>query len=92
MIANPYDRESIEEANMGSAGVYRVIIESSHSEGRYQKEYIGPAASEDDALEQARTVFKEWPDDCLVAVEVVELESWTEDVVLPPYGEDLITA
>jgi hypothetical protein len=77
---------------MGSAGVYRVIIERSHSEGRYQKEYIGPAASEDDALEQARTVFKEWLDDCLVAVEVVDLESWTEDVVLPPDGEDLITA
>jgi hypothetical protein len=44
---------------MGSISVYRVVIESSHSGGRYQKEYIGPATSEDDAVVQARTVFKE---------------------------------
>jgi hypothetical protein len=76
---------------MGSISVYRVIIESSHSEGRYQKEYVGPATSEDDAVEQARTVFKEGPDDRLVTVEAVDLESWTEDVAsLPPDGEHLI--
>ena len=76
---------------MGSISVYRVIIESSHSEGRYQKEYVGPATSEDNAVEQARTVFKERPDDRLVTVEAVDLESWTEDVAsLPPDGEDLI--
>ncbi len=76
---------------MGGTGVYRVIIESSHSEGRYQKEYIGPATGEDDAVEQARTVFKERPDDRLVTVEAVDLESWTKDVAtLPPDGEDLI--
>jgi hypothetical protein len=77
---------------MGSTSVYRVIIESSHSEGRYQKEYIGPATSEDDAVEQARTVFKERPDDRLVTVEAVDLESWVEDMILPPDGEDLITS
>jgi hypothetical protein len=76
---------------MGSTRVYRVIIESSHLEGRYQKEYVGPATSEDDAIEQARIVFKERPDDRLVTVEAVDLESWTEDVAtLPPDGEDLI--
>jgi hypothetical protein len=76
---------------MGSISVYRVIIESSHSEGRYQKEYIGPATSEDDAVKQARTVFREKPDDHLVTVEAVDLESWAEDVAtLPPDGEDLI--
>ncbi len=75
---------------MDNISVYRVIIESSHSEGRYQKEYIGPATSEDDAVEQARTVFKERPDDRLVTVEAVDLESWAEDMVLPPDGEDLI--
>ena len=76
---------------MGSISVYRVIIESSHSEGRYQKEYIGPATSEADAVEQARTVFKERPDDRLVTVEAVELGTWTEDVAtLPPDGDDWI--
>jgi hypothetical protein len=75
---------------MGSTSVYRVVIESSHLEGRYQKEYIGPATSEDDAVEQARTVFKERPDDRLVVVEAVDLESWAEDIVVPPDGEDLI--
>jgi hypothetical protein len=77
---------------MGSISVYRVIIESSHSEGRYQKEYIGPATNEEDAVEQARTVFKERPDDRLVTVEAVDLESWAEDMVLPPDGEDLIAS
>ncbi len=73
---------------MGSISVYRVIIESSHSEGRYQKEYVGPAISEGDAVEQARAVFKERPDDRLVTVEAVDLEScWAEDMVLPPTGK-----
>jgi hypothetical protein len=71
---------------MGNISVYRVIIESSHSEGRYQKEYIGPATSEDDAVKQARTVFREKPDDRLVTVEVVDLESWTKDTILRPTG------
>jgi hypothetical protein len=76
---------------MDSISVYRVIIESSDSEGRYQKEYIGPATSEDDAVKQARTVFREKPDDRLVTVEAVDLKSWAEDVAtLPPDGEDLI--
>ena len=74
------------EGKMGSISVYRVVIESSHSEGHYQKEYIGPATSEDDAVEQARTVFKERPDDRLVTVEVVDLESWSKDTILRPTG------
>ena len=77
---------------MGSISVYRVIIESSQSEGRYQKEFIGPASSEDDAIDQARIVFKEKQDDQLVTVEAVDLESWAEDMVLPPDGEDLIAS
>jgi hypothetical protein len=72
---------------MGSISVYRVIIESSHSEGRYQKEYIGPATSQDDAVEQARTVFKEGADDRIITVEVVDLESWTKDTILRPTGD-----
>ena len=72
---------------MGSISVYRVIIESSHSEGRYQKEYIGPATSQDDAVEQARTVFKEGANDRIITVEVVDLESWTKDTILRPTGK-----
>ena len=72
---------------MGSIRVYRVIIESSHSEGRYQKEYIGPATRHDDAIEQARAVFKERADDRIVTVEVVDLESWTKDTILHPTGK-----
>jgi hypothetical protein len=71
---------------MGSIRVYRVIIESSHSEGRYHKEYIGPATSQDAAVEQARAVFKERADDRIVTVEVVDLESWTKDTILRPTG------
>jgi hypothetical protein len=78
---------------MGNISVYRVVIESSHSEGRYQKEYIGPATSEDAAVEQARVVFKARPDDCLVMVEGVDQEPWTKDVAtLPPDGEDWIAS
>jgi hypothetical protein len=74
------------EGKLGSISVYRVVIESSHSEGHYQKEYIGPATSEDDAVGQARTVFKERPDDHLITVEVVDLESWSKDTILRPTG------
>ena len=66
--------------------VYRVIIQSSEGPGSYSREYIGPATGEDDAVEQARTVFKERADDRLVTVEAVELGSWAEDAILRPTG------
>jgi hypothetical protein len=72
---------------MGSLRVYRVVIESSNGQGRYQKQYVGPATSEANAVEQARTVFKERPDDRLAAVEIFDTESWVEDAILPPDGE-----
>ncbi len=77
---------------MASLRIYRVVIESSNGRGRYQKEFIGPATSEDTAVEQARTVFKERPDDRLVTVEAVDREAWTEDAVLPPDGDAWITS
>jgi hypothetical protein len=76
---------------MGGLRVYKVVIESSNGHGRYQKEYIGPAASEDDAVEQAWTVFTKRVDDRLVAVEIFDQDAWTEDVAtLPPDGDDWI--
>ena len=77
---------------MDSLSVYRVVIESSNGHGRYQKEYIGPASSERDAVEQARAVFRERPDDRLITVELVDREAWAEDAILPPDGDDWITS
>jgi hypothetical protein len=71
---------------MDSLSVYRVVIESSNRQESYHKEYIGSASSEDDAVEQARTVFKERPDDRIVTVEVIDRESWVKDTILRPTG------
>jgi hypothetical protein len=74
---------------MDSPSVYKVIIESSNGREKYLKEYIGPATSEDHAVEQARTVFKEKADDRLVKVEAVDREAWAEDTgLLPPDGDE----
>ncbi|MDQ3862364.1 MAG: hypothetical protein M3317_02475 [Actinomycetota bacterium] len=74
---------------MESPGVYKVVIESSNGQDRYLKEYIGPATGEDHAVEQARTVFKERPDDRLVKVETIDREAWADDTVyLPPDGDE----
>jgi hypothetical protein len=79
------------EEKLGIWRIYHVVIESSNGNGRYQKEYIGPATSEDDAVEQARTVFKGRADDHLVAVEIFDQDAWTEDAAtLPPDGDDWI--
>jgi hypothetical protein len=75
---------------MGSLRVYRVVIESSNGQGRHQKQYVGPATSDANAVEQARTVFKERPDDRLAAVEIFDTESWVEDAILPPDGDSRI--
>ena len=73
---------------MESPDIYKVVIESSNGRERYLKEYIGPAKSQDHAIEQARTVFKERADDRLVVVEAVDREAWTDDtIVLPPDGD-----
>jgi hypothetical protein len=69
-----------------SLTVYRVVIQSSGGPGSYLREYIGPATSEDDAIKQARTVFKERPDDRIVTIEVVDRESWVQDPILRPIG------
>ena len=76
---------------MGSLNVYMVVIESSNSEGKYTKEYVGPATSERNAIKQARAVFKGRADDRLITVELLDSEDWVEDVaVMPPDGEGLI--
>jgi hypothetical protein len=69
---------------VGSLNVYRVVIQSSAGSGSYLREYMGPATSEDDAVEQARSVFKERPGDRIVTVEVADWESWVEDPIWRP--------
>ena len=73
---------------MDGPSVYKVIIESSDGREKYLKEYIGPATSEDHAVEQARTVFKQKPDDRVVKVEAVDREAWAEDTGLLPHDGD----
>jgi hypothetical protein len=77
------------EGKMDGPSVYKVIIESSDGREKYLKEYIGPATSEDHAVEQARTVFKKKADDRVVKVEAVDREAWAEDTgLLPPDGDE----
>ncbi len=76
---------------MESPDIYKVVIESSNGREKYLKEYIGPAKSQDHAIEQARTVFQERADDRLVMVEAVDREAWAEDAgLLPPDGDEEI--
>ena len=76
---------------MDSPDIYKVVIESSNGREKYLKEYIGPAKSQDHAIEQARTVFKERADDRLVVVEAVDRDAWAEDTgLLPPDGDEEI--
>jgi hypothetical protein len=76
---------------MESPDIYKVVIESSNGREKYLKEYIGPAQSQDHAIVQARTVFKERADDRLVVVEAVDREAWAEDTgLLPPDGDEEI--
>jgi hypothetical protein len=86
----PYNAANQEGKTMGSLSVYRVVIESSNGRERYLKEYIGPATGEENAVRQARAVFRERADDRVVTVEAVDRETWEEDAVLPPDGDDLI--
>ena len=74
------------KGKMDNFCVYRVVIQSSDGPESYSREYIGPATSEDDAVEQARTVFKERPGDRILTIEVVDRESWVQDTVLRPTG------
>ena len=71
---------------MDSLCVYRSGIQSSDGPGSYLREYIGPATSEDHAVDQARTVFKERPGDRILTIEVVDRDAWVEDAILRPTG------
>ena len=76
---------------MGSLCVYKVVIESSDGQETFQKDYIGPATSDEDAVGRALSAFKKRSDDRVLTVELVDQDSWVEDVAaLPPDGDEWV--
>ena len=76
---------------MGSMCIYKVVIESSDGQETFQKDYIGPATSHDDAVGRALSAFKKRSDDRVVEVELLDQDSWVEDeAALPPDGEEWV--
>jgi hypothetical protein len=76
---------------MASLCIYKVVIESSDGQETFQKDYIGPATSHEDAVGRAMSTFKKRSDDHVVEVELVDQDSWVEDeAALPPDGEEWV--
>ena len=76
---------------MASLCIYKVVIESSDGQETFQKDYIGPATSHEDAVGRALSAFKKLSDDRVVEVELVDQDSWVEDeAALPPDGEEWV--
>ena len=76
---------------MGSVCIYKVVIESSDGQERFQKDYIGSATSHEDAVGRALSAFKKRSDDRVVTVELVDQDSWVEDeAALPPDGDEWV--
>jgi hypothetical protein len=83
------DREG--DGKMGSVCIYKVVIESSDGQERFQKDYIGSATSHEDAVGRALSAFKKRSDDRVVTVELVDQDSWVEDeAALPPDGDEWV--
>jgi hypothetical protein len=79
------------DGKMASMCIYKVVIESSDGQETFQKDYIGPATSEEDAVGRAMSAFKKRSDDRVLAVELVDQDSWVEDeAALPPDGEEWV--
>jgi hypothetical protein len=76
---------------VGSLCVYKVVIESSDGQETFQKDYIGPATSEEHAVRRALRAFKKRSDDRVLTVELLDQDSWVEEVAaLPPDGEEWV--
>jgi hypothetical protein len=79
------------DGKMASLCIYKVVIESSDGQQTFQKDYIGPATSDEDAVGRALSAFKKRSDERVVEVELVDQESWVEDeAALPPDGEEWV--
>jgi hypothetical protein len=79
------------DGKMASLCIYKVVIESSDGQQTFQKDYIGPATSDEDAVGRALSAFKKRSDDRVVTVELLDQDSWVEDeAALPPDGEEWV--
>jgi hypothetical protein len=79
------------DGKMASLCIYKVVIESSDGQQTFQKDYIGPATSDDDAVGRALSAFKKRSDDRVVTVELLDQDSWVEDeAALPPDGDEWV--
>ena len=79
------------DGKMASLYVYKVVIESSDGHETFQKDYIGPATSDEDAVGRALSAFKKHSDDRVLRVELLDQDSWVEDeAALPPDGEEWV--
>jgi hypothetical protein len=76
---------------MASVCIYKVVVESSDGQETFQKDYIGPATSDEDAVGRALSAFKKRAEDRVLRVELLDQDSWVEDVAaLPPDGEEWV--
>jgi hypothetical protein len=76
---------------MGSLCVYKVVIETSDGQETFQKDYIGPATSHEDAVRRALSAFKKHSDDRVLRVELLDQDNWVEDeAALPPDGDEWV--
>jgi hypothetical protein len=76
---------------VASLCIYKVVIESSDGQQTFQKDYIGPATSHEDAVGRALSAFKKRSDDRVLTVELLDQDSWVEDeAALPPDGEEWV--
>jgi hypothetical protein len=76
---------------MASLCVYEVVIESSDGQQTFQKDYIGAATSEEDAVGRALSAFNKRADERVLRVELLDQDSWVEDeAAMPPDGEERV--
>jgi hypothetical protein len=80
------------DGKMANMCIYKVVIESSNGQETFQKNYIGPATNEDDAVGRALSAFKKRSDERVLRVELLDQDSsWVEEVAaLPPDGEEWV--
>jgi hypothetical protein len=79
------------DGKMESLCVYKVVIESSDGQETFQKDYIGAATSDEDAVRRALSAFKKRSEDRVLRVELLDQDSWVEDVAaLPPDGDEWV--
>ena len=76
---------------MASLCIYKVVIESTDGQQTFQKDYIGPATSDEDAVGRALSAFKKRSDDRVLRVELLDQDNWVEDeAALPPDGDEWV--